>query len=117
MERMMDFPERIWLDFRTANKRDLAYDEPPIKDDDDCSDEYARADILAATLAANAALVKRLDEARGAVIDAYLEGFGHALVECGVVKNAGGIDAAIERGAKSWLGPCKARAFLAGGAA
>ncbi len=54
--------------------------------------EYVRADILAATLAANAALVQRLEEARG-LVELAMPQLWH--------------DATLVR----------ARAFLAGGAA
>lgn len=50
---MSDTPERIWLDWLRANSRDYAYDEPPIKPNDDCKDAYIRLDLYDALKAEN----------------------------------------------------------------
>jgi hypothetical protein len=67
---MSDAPERIWT-ASTEGKCHVGFDTPSMN----CTNEYIRADILAQTLAANAALVKRLEEARG-VIEFYADAAG-----------------------------------------
>ncbi len=56
---MTKAPERIWTG-NTEGKCHIGFDTPSMN----FVNEYVRADILANTLAANAALVKRLEEAR-----------------------------------------------------
>lgn len=70
---MSDMPERIWVEtvgqsngkwFGDAFEVKGGWNDAP----DRRESEYVRADIHAATLAANAALVVRLDEARDGII-------------------------------------------------
>lgn len=45
-------PERIWTNYREANRLDIAYDEPPRHPDDDCKDAYILVTAHEAAVAA-----------------------------------------------------------------
>lgn len=45
-------PERIWANFREANRLYIAYDEPPRHPDDDCKDAYILVTAHEAAVAA-----------------------------------------------------------------
>lgn len=49
---MSDAPEKIWTNYRAANRLYLAYDEPPMSDDGYCRTSYTRTDISGAAIAA-----------------------------------------------------------------
>jgi len=66
-------PEKIWINWKEANRAHLAYDDPPEHDGQDCRDAYVRAlpspshaDLLAEALRLSE--VKALVEAAEAVI-------------------------------------------------
>lgn len=48
----MSAPERIWTNFREANRLYIAYDEPPRHPDDDCKDAYILVTAHEAAVAA-----------------------------------------------------------------
>ena len=48
----MSAPERIWTNFREANRLHIAYDEPPRNPDDDCKDAYILVTAHEAAVAA-----------------------------------------------------------------
>jgi len=77
---MSDAPERIWAEMPEV------FDGMGFWQEHKSADlmEYVRADILAQTIAANAALVKRLEEARG-VIELIADAYG---CECGETARA-----------------------------
>lgn len=65
----MSGPLKIWIDFLDANKRFLAYDEPPKTDVDDCRDGYT----LTASIPAMIAAAKMEERKRCAKIAAAYE--------------------------------------------
>ena len=60
----MDAPERIWIDWKAANRMYLAYDEAPEHEDQVCRDAYVRADIHAAIATERDALAAKVERAR-----------------------------------------------------
>ncbi|UXO94019.1 hypothetical protein Pan4_32 [Pseudanabaena phage Pan4] len=43
---MTDVPQRIWINWKAANKADLAYDKPPLTQWDDVSEPYVHRATL-----------------------------------------------------------------------
>jgi hypothetical protein len=108
---MDEAPERIWVDIALVDsplKRSVLASNLCTADYSRAmpSDtEYVRADILAQTLAANAALVKRLEEARGVI--AALEKAASEVARYGAATGP--------QWTRLTVPVLQARAFLAGG--
>ena len=46
----MTAPDEIWIDYAAANKKDIAYDSPPLTAYSDCRDAYTRSDLIPAMI-------------------------------------------------------------------
>lgn len=67
----MSAPERIWTNFREANRLYIAYDEPPRHPDDDCKDAYILVTAHEAAVAAARAEGMREGLLKAAELPAY----------------------------------------------
>ena len=64
-------PEKIWINWKEANRAHLAYDDPPEHDGQDCRDAYVRA-FPSPSHADLLAEAQRLDEVK-ALVEAMKE--------------------------------------------